>query len=265
MSSTSPLTSTAASTAAAAPGTVPGTADGSTQRVVPFAAVVLAAGSGSRVGATVNGLPVNKVLLPLAGVPLLVHSVRHALAAPGLTHLVVVARPGEERVVAAALTPHLGDAEVRLVGGGDTRHASEWAGIRALAPEIEAGEVEVVAVHDGARPLADAALYGRVAAAAAEHGGAVPVAPARTLLTLDGSPAPEALAAVQTPQAFAAAALLASYRAAEVDGFTGTDTASCLERYAPDARVVAVASGSANIKVTFPEDVTLAEALLARR
>lgn len=227
------------------------------------AVVVLAAGSGSRVGATVQGLPVNKVLLPLVDAPVLVHSVRAALAVPGLRHLVVVARPGEERLVAAALTPHLGEAEVRLVTGGASRHDSEWAALQALAPEIETGAVDVVAIHDGARPLADTDLFARVVAAAATHGGAIPVAPVPALIALDAHTAPAGLAGVQTPQAFAAEPLLAAYRQAETDGFTGTDTASCVERYAPDVRVAAVPSGTANLKVTFPEDVELAAGLLA--
>lgn len=227
--------------------------------------VVLAAGSGSRVGATVNGLPVNKVLLELVGRPVVTHAVLAALEVPGLRHLVVVARPGEERLVAASLTPHLPpDAEVRLVTGGDSRHASEWAALRALRAEIEAGEVEVVAIHDGARPLASSDLFARTVAAAAEHGGAIPVVPTHALVRLDGGPAPRDLAAVQTPQAFRARALLDAYTAAEADGFEGTDTAACVERYSSDVRVAAVRSGIGNLKVTFAEDVALAGALLDR-
>jgi 2-C-methyl-D-erythritol 4-phosphate cytidylyltransferase len=68
---------------------------------------------------------------------------------------------------------------------------------------------------------------------------------------------------VQTPQAFRARELLAAYRQAAVDGFVGTDTAACLERYT-DLAVVGVPSSPTNLKITFPEDVTLAEALLSR-
>lgn len=225
--------------------------------------MVLAAGSGSRVGATVNGLPVNKVLMPLLDRPVLVHSVLAALDVPGLQQLVVVARPGEERLVAAALTPHLGAAEIRLVTGGASRHDSEWAALQALRAEIEAGQVEVVAIHDGARPLASTDLFTRTVAAAATHGGAIPVAPVPALLSLDSQSAPRGLVAVQTPQAFTAPTLLAAYAQAKTDGFSGTDTASCVERYA-DVRVAAVPSGPGNLKVTFPEDITLAEGLLRR-
>ena len=66
------------------------------------------------------------------------------------------------------------------------------------------------------------------------------------------------LVGVQTPQAFAARALLGAYRQADADGFVGTDTAACLERYA-DIVVAGVPSTTANLKVTFAEDVALAE------
>ena len=65
---------------------------------------------------------------------------------------------------------------------------------------------------------------------------------------------------MQTPQAFRADALLAAYRAADADGFEGTDTASCLERYG-DLQIAAVPSTSGNLKITFPEDVSLAARL----
>ena len=66
---------------------------------------------------------------------------------------------------------------------------------------------------------------------------------------------------MQTPQAFRARDLLAAYRQADADGFVGTDTAACLERYA-DVAIAGVPSTTANLKVTFPEDIALADALL---
>ena len=222
---------------------------------MPAAVVILAAGSGSRVGAGVN-----KVLLPLGDVPVLTWSVRAALAVGDLARVVVVVRPGEEEAVADAVVPHLGDREVRVVTGGESRHASEWSALRALAADIAGGEVDVVAIHDGARPLAGTALFEQTIAAARVHGGAIPVVPLTGLVTADGRPVPGALAGVQTPQAFRAAELLAAYRRAADDGFEGTDTAACLERYA-DLTVAAVPSSPLNLKITFPEDVDLADRL----
>jgi len=216
------------------------------------AVVVVAAGAGARVGAGVN-----KVLLPLGDRPVLAWSVTDALAAGDVRRVVVVVRPGEEAAVSEALAPHLGGAEVLLVPGGATRHASEWAAIRALAPEIAAGDVDVVAIHDGARPLAGTALFDAVVAAARRYGGALPVTPLAALLPRSE----RSLVGVQTPQAFAARTLLAAYEKADDDGFEGTDTASCVERYAAGTTIAAVPGSARNIKVTYPEDVALAERL----
>ena len=222
--------------------------------------IVLGAGSGNRVGAGVN-----KVLLELAGRPLLAWSLSHALAASGLDRVVVVTAPGERDEVAAALSPYLPEEgpEVALVDGGASRHASEWNALRAIAAHVEDGTTDVVAIHDGARPLADAALFDAVVEAARAHGGALPATPVTGLLTRSLQPVPP-LVGVQTPQAFRAAPLLAAYRAAEADGFEGTDTAATFERYA-GLPVVAVASPSTNLKVTWPEDLALAERLLSLR
>ena len=219
---------------------------------MPAAVVVLAAGSGSRVGAEVN-----KVLLPLGDAAVVAWSVRAALAVGDVRRVVLVVRSGEEEAVAAAVTPYLQDRELLMVPGGASRHASEWNALRVLAPDIESGAVDVVAIHDGARPLAGTALFEETIAAARERGGAIPVVALTSLLTTDGGGVPGTLAGVQTPQAFRAADLLAAYRRAEAEGFEGTDTASCLERYA-DVPIAAVPSTPLNLKITFPEDVDLA-------
>lgn len=226
---------------------------------MPAAVVILAAGSGSRVGADLN-----KVFLTLGDAPVLAWSVRDALALPDVRRVVLVVRPGEEANVAAALANHLGDREIGLVAGGPTRHASEWNALRALAPEIESGELDVVAIHDGARPLAGTVLFAETIRAARDHGGAIPVAPLHGLVSLDGTPVPSGLAGVQTPQAFRASELLAAYRQADGDGFDGTDTASCLERYT-ELRIAAVPSGPLNLKITFAEDLAMAERVIAGR
>lgn len=220
------------------------------------AIVVLAAGSGSRVGAGRN-----KVLLELDGMPLLAHSVLTALSVEEVSRVVLVVRPAERDAVAADLAPHLGDRDIWIVAGGAERHDSEHRALEALRADIESGAVGVVAIHDGARPLATATLFRTVIDAAARHGAAVPGVPVGRLSTADGARAPEGLVAVQTPQAFDARAALAAYDAAAVDGFTGTDTAACLERYS-DVRVRHVPGEPANLKVTFAEDLPLARELL---
>ncbi|SDT04072.1 2-C-methyl-D-erythritol 4-phosphate cytidylyltransferase [Nocardioides scoriae] len=221
------------------------------------AAVLLAAGSGTRVGAEVN-----KVLLPLGDVPVLVWSVRTVLALEGVHRVVLVVRPADQDAVREAVAPHLGSHDLWVVAGGTQRHDSEWRAVQVLRPDIEAGELDVVAIHDAARPLAPASLWRQVVAAAVEHGGAIPVTRVPPLLTRAGRAAP-ALVAVQTPQAFRAAELLDAHSRAHEDGFVGTDTAACLERYS-EVAVVGVPSDAANLKVTFAEDVALAGELLSR-
>jgi 2-C-methyl-D-erythritol 4-phosphate cytidylyltransferase len=224
---------------------------------MPAAVVIVAAGSGTRVGAGVN-----KVLLPLGDRPVLAWSVRDALAVDDVRRIVIVIRPADRTAVAEALAPHLGAAEVVLVDGGATRHASEWAALQLLAPAIEAGELDLVAIHDGARPLSGVALFEATLAAARKHGGAIPVVPVRDLLTTELTPVVGELGGVQTPQAFRADLLLAAHRAAAESGFEGTDTAAVLAEHA-DIDVAAVPSSARNLKITFPEDVALAERLLS--
>lgn len=231
------------------------------------AIVLLAAGSGTRVGAGTN-----KVLLPLAGVPVLVRSLRTALAVPGVAALVVVVRPGDEAEVAALLEPELGEREVRLVAGGATRHASEAAALAALADVAD--DLDVVALHDAARPLATVDLYERAIVAAREHGGGVPAAPVPPLVRRAGGPVPGVgrdvhAVGVQTPQAFRAPELLAAYRWAAAHDFDGTDTAACVDAWAGATgaaggglRIVAVESTAPNLKVTYAEDLRVAAALL---
>lgn len=199
------------------------------------------------------------MLLPLGTTTVLGASVRTALTVEGVRRLVVVVRPGEQDAVAAALTPVLGDREVLLVPGGESRHASEWAALQALRDDIDAGEIDVVAIHDGARPLATASLYTQVLAAARQRGGAIPVAPVPGLVGRDLQP--RTGVGVQTPQAFRAAELLEAHARARHDGFEGTDTAGVLERYTA-VEIAAVPSSALNLKVTFAEDVAAAEQLI---
>jgi 2-C-methyl-D-erythritol 4-phosphate cytidylyltransferase len=244
---------------------------------VTAALVVLAGGSGSRFGAgadrvsadRVNAGRVNKVYLPLAGRPVISWSLRLAIEVDDVGPVVLVARPEDGAAATAAVAAAELDRPVQIVAGGATRHGSELAALDALADRVAAGEVDVVAVHDGARPLAGADLLRRVLLGAVEHGGAVPTVPVEGVWRRDafGGLVPPGdgpgLHRVQTPQAFRAGPLLEAYARSRVTGFEGTDTAATLERFAPGLRVVAVPGHAANLKVTFGQDLDLAERLLA--
>jgi 2-C-methyl-D-erythritol 4-phosphate cytidylyltransferase len=228
------------------------------------ALVVLAGGSGSRVGAELN-----KVYLPLAGRRVISWSFLRASRVAEFGHFVLVVRPADADLARRVLERDAPGVPVDLVIGGTTRHDSEQAGLDHLAPRITAGEVDIVAVHDGARPLADPALFRSVVVTARLIGGALPALPADGVLAVDaaglptGRPAPPGLglARVQTPQAFRARPLLDTYRDASAAGYQGTDTASSVEAFG-DLTVRAVVGSRLNIKITYPADVALAERLL---
>jgi 2-C-methyl-D-erythritol 4-phosphate cytidylyltransferase len=221
------------------------------------AVLLLAAGSGTRVGAGTN-----KVLLPMSGASVLAHSLRTITALGYVERLVVVHREEDRDVVADLVLRELREGrEATLVAGGATRHDSEWRGLQALRADVHGGRLDVVVVHDAARPLASAALFDATVEAAHQHGGAIPVRFQPGLLHRQSGGPVAGVFGVQTPQAFRAAALLDAYARAEAEGFRGTDTAACVAEYT-DLTVWAVPAPATNVKITFAEDVALATRLL---
>jgi 2-C-methyl-D-erythritol 4-phosphate cytidylyltransferase len=224
------------------------------------AVVLVAAGSGTRVGS-----PTNKVLLPLLGTPVLAWSLHTLSDLVYVDRFVVVVRREDAEVVEHLVEQHRrADQEVLIVEGGATRHDSEWRGLRSLSTAVDAGEVDVIAVHDAARPLVGRDLFDATIHAAKEHGGAVPARPQPGLVSADGGSHVRGLVAVQTPQAFRAGPLLDAYARASQDGFVATDTAGCFATYT-DLVVHAVPAPATNLKITFPEDLEVAEQLLTAR
>ena len=221
------------------------------------AALVLAAGRGERVGAT---LP--KALLALAGRPLLVHAIE-GLAACAEFEAIIPVVPASHVAHCAALLRGRERVSTPVAGGAE-RQDSMRAGLAALAPGVE-----LVAVHDAARPLVRAREVGAVVAAARRHGAALLAVPVRDTLkrVVDDRIAetlPRAACwAAQTPQVFRVEWLREALAKAEADGFQGTDDAQLVERLGVAVHVVAGDPG--NLKVTWPEDLEIAELLLARR
>lgn len=221
-------------------------------------AIVVAAGRGERMAA---GIP--KAFLPLAGVPMLLHSARVFDAAASVTAIAVVVpadRVDDTRALLSAVSKPL-----TVVAGGERRQDSVRAGLAAAPPSFEG----IVLVHDAARPLVDEALVEAVARAAAEGGAAIPVLPVADTVkrvehgivreTVDRS----ALALAQTPQGFAAALLRQACDAAEREGATLTDEAMAVERLG--RTVMAVPGSAQNRKITTPDDLAWAEDVLRRR
>lgn len=225
-------------------------------------AVVLAAGLGTRVGA--DG---NKAYLRIADRSMVAWSIDTLTRIPEIARIALVLRRGELELARDTIRRELPSATVEFVEGGDSRHASETNVLAYLATDIESGSVDVVVIHDAARPLAGPDMFVTAVSVAREFGGAIPAIPAADVIRTSGDDDVESmsdLVRVQTPQAFRAAALLAAYRAAAREGFEGTDTSSCVEAFT-DIDVRTFHGEQRNLKVTYAQDIAVAERLLARR
>lgn len=222
-------------------------------------AVVVAAGLSTRMGGG------DKLGLLVGGRPVLAWTLAALAAAPIVRRIVVVtaaARVGE--ISTAAWLP---SRVVAVVEGGARRQDSVASGIAALGEGLPG---DVVLVHDGARPLVSPELVARVAAAAAEHGAAIPVVPVVETLkrVVDGQVAATVdrtlLAAAQTPQGVRRDVLARAWAEQPPAGAaTWTDEAALLE--ACRIPVHAVPGESTNLKVTLPDDLARVEAALVAR
>jgi 2-C-methyl-D-erythritol 4-phosphate cytidylyltransferase len=212
-------------------------------------AVLVAAGRSTRMGG------VDKALLPLGGLPLITRAAAPFLDHPDIGRVVVVVSGANRAGVARALGEH---PKLAFATGGERRRDSVLAGLRAL------DGYDYAVVHDGARPLVSRALIDAALTGARECGAALCAIPVTdTVKRADaaglvrGTVSREGLWLAQTPQAFRLDVLLRAH--SEVEGDL-TDDAAMVEHLGLPVRLV---QGSRrNLKVTTPEDLTLAEALL---
>lgn len=222
------------------------------------AVVVLAAGSGSRFG-----LSTNKVWLPLSGRRIISRSLVNAAKAFKKARLVLVIHPDDEAMAKEVLAREVPQLKVEIVYGGATRHESEYQALIHLRTSIESGDIDVVLIHDGARPLATPALFKEIASEAITYGGAIPTINVEPMEMDIKQNVP--VVRVQTPQGFTAKELLSAYLKAAEDSFTGTDTGACIERYFPSIKTHSVTGEPTNVKITYPQDLAVAEHVLAKR
>lgn len=219
--------------------------------------IVAAAGRGKRMGQEVR-----KQYLSLAGKPLLVHTLTRLLQYD-FNELIVVVTPGEENYCREEiLAPYGFNQKTRVIPGGKERQDSVYNALKTLS-----SETEVVLIHDGARPFVSLEMIREAVNSAYGYGAAIAAVPVKdTIKEVDGegfvvdTPPRETLWSVQTPQAFLFPLILEAYQRAEELNYKGTDDASLVER---EGKPVKVIQGSyENIKVTTPEDLAVAEALL---
>ncbi|MGB4442602.1 MAG: 2-C-methyl-D-erythritol 4-phosphate cytidylyltransferase [Coriobacteriia bacterium] len=228
------------------------------------AAIIVAGGGGER-----TGLDGGKQLAAVAGRPVLYHTVSAFVACAAIDAIVVVTHPERvEEYRAAAVAPLGSPKIVGVIGGGGSRQESVARGLAAVP-----ADADVIAVHDGARPLvtpaliaeaidaldADAALDGVVVGHPSYDTLKLVGARDRVAGTLDRT----TVWAAQTPQVFRAPVLRRAYARAEAEGFAATDDASLVERAGGSVRMLA--GPRDNIKVTVPEDMLIVERLLRTR
>ena len=215
-----------------------------------FAAAILAAGSGSRAG---PGAP--KQWRVLAGRPMLRWSAE-ALLGAGASPLIVAVPSGEEAQAETALA----GLEARVIAGGGTRAQSAVRALDALVDDSP----DIVLIHDAARPFVSRIHVEALLTALDDAEGAVPVLPVADTLKRGSADSGlitvsrEGLHRVQTPQAFRYDLLVQAY-AAWPQGEVPTDDAMVLER--AGGRVAPVAGDPMLMKLTYPEDFAMAEAL----
>ncbi len=253
------------------PGATISERDGRGARQGRTLAIVLCAGQGSRMGAAQN-----KIFLPLAGMPVGARAIGAFQDSPLVDEILVMAHPQElHRVREELVAPYHFSKVSGVAAGGASRHQSEARALEVVRERIASGDIGLVMIHDGARPLVTGQEIARLVAAIQalpRPGGALlatQVAPDERIAQVgaDGllqhAFAAGELARAQTPQGFDAQTLLAAYDRARREGFEGTDTASVVE--AAGDRVVVVAGDEANLKVTTPDDLLRAEAILRAR
>jgi 2-C-methyl-D-erythritol 4-phosphate cytidylyltransferase len=222
-----------------------------------WAAVIVAAGRGTRLGAP-------KQFLNLAGTPMVGWSIEKFESMPEIAEIAIATEEDSIEAMQALCERLASDRTCRVVRGGATRQQSVYHGLSAVSDACEA-----VLVHDGARPLVTLddvragmreVRVGRAALLAApvvDTVKAVDPQSLQVLETLDRS----RLWAAQTPQFARTAELRAAHEAARRDGIEATDDAALLER--AGVAVVIVPSTSENFKVTLPADVARARAILS--
>ncbi len=235
------------------------TAEKLRNKLLPCSMVVAAAGASTRMGGQ------DKLTADLAGVPVLMRTLCAIDGAALVSEIVVAAQPEKLEEIAALCARAALHKPVKVIRGGASRVES----VLAAALECDRG-TELIAIHDGARPLIRPELIDDMIRAGYRTQAAAPAVPVTdTVKIADSSgmvlstPDRASLYAVQTPQVFQANILKAALQAALADAAAITDDCAAVERLGK--QVWLVPGDPANIKITTPADLAVAEALLRQR
>ena len=219
--------------------------------------IILAGGKGERMKASIN-----KVLLPLCGLPVIIRSISAFISFSD--EIIIVTRPEDESAIRSEIAKHGISASIRFAFGGKTRQASVLSGLLSISdPNPE----DVILIHDAARCLVSQDLINRVICSVKEYGTGVPGIPACSTykicdanMFVRSTPDRSALFEIQTPQGFTAENIIQVSQKASEEGINCTDDAGILEYYHVPVRIVN--GESSNIKLTEPDDLSKARFLL---
>lgn len=223
------------------------------------AAIIVAAGQGIRMGAAVR-----KQYLALDGLPILSHTLRVFDRSPDIHHICLVIPEGDMAFCRQSVLPPAAlQKPLTLVAGGAARQDSVWNGLMAV------GKLEgVVAIHDGVRPFVTQDQLTACIREAIRHGACILGIPATDTLksvsatgVITGTLDRENIWLAQTPQVFQYDLIRKAHERARKAGMTGTDDAMLLEKTL-GTRINILPGSRNNIKITTPEDLLLAGALL---
>jgi 2-C-methyl-D-erythritol 4-phosphate cytidylyltransferase len=225
--------------------------------------IIPAAGLGTRM-APAGGRPqTSKQYAELAGVPILLQTLRKFAAAPQVTEIYLAVRQSESKAFLERMNADKLAKPVHVVEGGENRQQSVTNALAAVTADSD----DIILVHDAVRPFVDQETITNVIEAVVKYGAAIAAIPAVDTIkqverTAEGAvihaTIPRAqIVMAQTPQGFRYDVLRTAFDSANADGFTGTDEASLVER--GGGAVVVVMGSPKNIKITTPADMELAE------
>ncbi|WP_449538455.1 2-C-methyl-D-erythritol 4-phosphate cytidylyltransferase [Ferdinandcohnia sp. Marseille-Q9671] len=221
-----------------------------------YQVVIPAAGQGKRMNAGKN-----KQFIELQTVPVIIHTLQVFERDPLCTGIVLVINKDEQLMFETLLETYSIKKVTSLVHGGSERQYSVYNGL------MEVSHTDIVLVHDGARPFVKQELVHELVKAASNKGAAVLAVPVKDTikratddLYVDETVERSSLWAIQTPQAFHVSVLKEAHDRARNENFLGTDEASLVERLSK--QVYIVKGDYLNIKLTTPDDLVFAEAIL---
>ncbi|WP_338752590.1 2-C-methyl-D-erythritol 4-phosphate cytidylyltransferase [Bacillus sp. FJAT-52991] len=223
-----------------------------------YQVVIPAAGQGKRMKADRN-----KLLLSLQGRPVIIHTLEVFEKDPACNGIVLAVKQEEKQLFADLISKYKISKVYKFVTGGEERQQSVYNGLKQL------DQADIVLVHDGARPFMTRKMIAELVEQAKHSEAAIAAVPVKDTIkrvkdgTVSETVERSSLWSVQTPQAFRFSSLLQAHEQAEKDGFLGTDDASLVERM--NVPVQIVEGDYDNIKLTTPEDLIFAEAIIQKR